>query len=134
MEKLDIEKIKPEIQSLAKKYRLLLLVLFGSQAKGKTHPQSDVDLAFISEKLKRPMEIAEMETEFSQALKIKELEMTDIKSATPFLLKQIAQNSILLYEKEPTLFSRFKIYAFKIFMEAQPLLKIREAQLNKFLR
>ena len=51
---LNITEIKPEIEKLAKKYRLSMIVLFGSQVSGKTHPQSDFDFAFLSEKKNEP--------------------------------------------------------------------------------
>jgi predicted nucleotidyltransferase len=131
---LNITKIKPEVKKLAKKYHLLLVVLFGSQVGGKMHPQSDVDFAFLSERRMGLLEIAKMQIEFSQRLKIKDLELVDLKAAPPLLLKQIAKKSVLLYEKEPFLFANFKIYALKNFMEAKKLLKLRESSLNKFLQ
>lgn len=131
---LNIEKIKPEIEKLAQKYRLSLVLLFGSQASGKTHPQSDVDLAFLFEKKMDLMDIARMEIEFMENLKIKDLEMVALNGAHPLLLKQAAQKSIVLYEKEPSLFARFKIYAFKRSVEAKKLLDLREMSLNRFLQ
>ncbi len=129
----DIEKMKNKISELAPKYDLLLLVTFGSQARGKSHPKSDVDFGFLAPKRMSLLEIAKMQLEFSEKLKMPNLEMVDLKLATPLLLKNIAQDSILLYQKESGLFERFKIYGIKLFMEAQNLLRLREASLNRFL-
>jgi len=136
MENLNIPEIKSEIKKLAPKYRLSLVLLFGSQASGKTHSKSDVDIAYLTEKEMRPIEEARMALEFSEKLKInvKDLEIVNLKEAIPFLLRQIADKSVLLYEKEPLIFANFKIYAFKRFMEAQKLFKLKEKSLNKFLR
>ncbi|MBI4152176.1 nucleotidyltransferase domain-containing protein [Candidatus Woesearchaeota archaeon] len=38
-----------ELKRIARKYKLELLLLFGSQAKGGTHSKSDIDLAFFSQ-------------------------------------------------------------------------------------
>jgi predicted nucleotidyltransferase len=46
----NIAEIKPEVEKLARKYRLSLVILFGSRVSGRTHPQSDVDFAFLPEK------------------------------------------------------------------------------------
>ncbi|MCX6731644.1 MAG: nucleotidyltransferase domain-containing protein, partial [Candidatus Parcubacteria bacterium] len=119
---------------LAEKYHLSLVVLFGSQAKGKTHSQSDVDLAFSAEEPMSPADLAKMQTDFSENLKIKDLEMVGLNNAHPFLMKQVAQNSIVLYEKERSLFAEFKIYAFKRFVEAKNLLDLRKLSLNRFLQ
>lgn len=131
---LDIQKIKSGIGGLVKEHRLSLVVLFGSQATGKTHSQSDVDFGFLAEKNMSLGDIAKMQFEFSQEIGIKNLELLDLKTAPPLLLKQVAQKSILLYEKEPSLFAGFKIYCLKRFMEARKLLDLRELSLNKFLK
>lgn len=128
------EEIKPKIKELAEKYRLTLVVLFGSQATGKTHPQSDIDFAFLPSRAMNLSEIARMEFEFSQNLKLRNLELVNLKTATPFLLKQIAGKSILLYEREHFLFANFKIYAFKRFMEAKKLFDLRALSFDKFLQ
>lgn len=132
--KLDIEETKSKIEKLAKKHHLSLMVLFGSQATEKTHPQSDVDFAFLSEKQTSLSDIAKIEFEFSNELGIKNLELVDLKNAPPLLLKQIAKKSILLYEKETSLFANFRIYSLKRFMEEKKLLDLRELSLNKFLQ
>jgi len=128
------KEIKQGIKELAEKYRLLLVVLFGSQVKGKTHSQSDVDLAFSAEEPMSPADLAKMQTDFSENLKIKDLEMVGLNGAHPFLLKQVAQNSIVLYEKERSLFAKFKIYAFKRFVEARNLMDLRKLSLDRFLQ
>jgi len=129
----DYEKNYLIIKKLAEKHGLVLVALFGSVAKGKIHKQSDVDLAVLAEHRLRPAELAEMQFDFSQNLSIKDLELADLKSASPLLLKQIAQYAKLLYEKEPSAFALFKIYGYKSYMEAKPLFILREFQLNKFL-
>ena len=131
---IPFEEIKPKIKDLAEKYHLSLVVLFGSQATGKTHSLSDVDFAFINEKVLSPADMAKMQVEFSERLKIKNLEMVGLKGAHPFLLKQVAQKSVLLYENEPSLFSKFKIYAFKRFIEAKNLFDLKKLSLDRFLQ
>ncbi len=131
---LNIEQIKPKIEKLAKKHHLSLMVLFGSQATGKIHSQSDIDMAFLPFKRMNLIDVSKMTIDFSKELGVENLELVDMKNASPLLLKQVAQKSILLYEKEPSFFANFKIYAFKRFMEAKPLLDLRELSLNKFLQ
>ena len=41
------EVLKSQIKELAEKHGLSLVVLFGSQATGATHPKSDVDIAVL---------------------------------------------------------------------------------------
>ena len=121
------------IRKILDKYSLNLVILFGSQATGHTHPKSDTDMAFLSDKLLGPSEIARMCFAFSNELRIRDLECTDLHSAPPLLLKQVALKGILLYEREPHTHARFKIYALKRSMEAEPLFRIREKSLVGFL-
>jgi len=134
MHKADIEKIKNDIEILAVKYHLSLVILFGSQASGKTHAKSDTDIAFTSDKRIRPYEVAKMHLEFTQCLKIKNIELVDLHDAPPLLLREIARQSIVLYEKDQSQFARLKIYALKRYMEAKPLLSLRTKSREDFVR
>ena len=44
---MQIEEIKSEIEQVAKKHQLLAVALFGSQATGALHQNSDVDIAVL---------------------------------------------------------------------------------------
>jgi len=137
MSKIDIEKIKSKMEKLALKYQLSLVLLFGSQVTGKTHTQSDVDIAYLSDKKMRPIEEAQMAFDFSQRLKIdnKKIDLVNLKEATPLLLKQIAEKSIPLYEKKVgSILANFKIYALRSFMDAKKLFRLKEESLGKFLK
>lgn len=131
MEKID--KIKEKASGLAEKYGLDLLLLFGSQVSGKTHKKSDYDLGFVSKQYKNLRELVKMEYEISEILKVGKIDLVDLKKASPILMKSVTDNSILLYQKEPTLYARFKIYALKLFIEARRLFDLREAVIQKFI-
>jgi len=131
---INIKNIKPKIKGLAEEFNLSLVVLFGSQASGKTHSKSDIDFAFLSDRNMSLREIAQMQFDFCKKLKLQDLELVDLKKAPPLLLKQVAQKSILLYEKKPLVFNNFNIYAIKRFMEAKKLLDLRKLSFNKFLQ
>lgn len=128
-----INGIKEKASELAEKYGLDLLLLFGSQVSGKTHKRSDYDLGFISKQYKNLGELVKMEYEISEVLKIGKIDLIDLKKAPPLLMKSVADNSLLLYQKEPTLYARFKIYASKLFVEARRLFNLRETVIQKFI-
>lgn len=132
-EKLLSSDKKSEIVILAEKYGITLLILFGSQATGKTHADSDADLAFVSKRKLGPREIAECAFNLSSLVEFSQIELIDIRHASPLLLKNIAMAGIVVYEAEPQTFARFRIYAIKCFMEAQTILSLRTTSLNAFL-
>lgn len=132
---IDTDKIKPQIKELSEKYGLKLVILFGSQVTGRTHKESDFDIAFTADKLMGLRETAEILFDFTKELKVgSNIELINLKNASPLLLKQIAMNSLIMYEKEPHLYNLFKIYAIKRYMEERKFLKFKDLSLNKFLQ
>lgn len=133
-EQFNDPEMRARIAAIAEKYRLSLALLFGSQATGKTHTQSDVDIAILSENGLRPRELAELAYEIASALHIKEIDITDLDSAPPLLLAEIARSARSLYERKPSDFARFRIYAIKRFMEAKKLFQLRDATIETKLK
>jgi predicted nucleotidyltransferase len=135
-ENIPINIDKNVIDRLAKKHGLSLVVLFGSQASGKIHPGSDTDIAFLSRKPKNLREVCEIHAEFANKLRVQDikLDLVDLRGRPPLFLKQVALKGIPLYERRPSEFSIFKIYALNRYFEIKPLLKLRELSLNKFFQ
>ena len=50
MQKIDFESKKDAIAEIAKKNNLNFVVLFGSQATGRVHEKSDIDIAVLGSK------------------------------------------------------------------------------------
>jgi uncharacterized protein len=125
---------KQKIEEFAKKHGLSLLVLFGSQATGKTHKKSDIDIAFISSKKLSLREVANLAFEATSILQDGPVDLVDVRNTSPLLLREIVQSGKILYEKESSTFILLKIYAHKLVMEAKPLLKLRRDSLNNFLQ
>lgn len=130
---IDQEKIKEKFIELAAKNGLVLGVLFGSQATGRTHKQSDIDVGFMAERRLGLREIAEIQENLMVATGHGNIEMVDLKNVPPLLLKYVAEEGVLLYEKELGDFDRLKIYGIKLYMEAQPLYQARRLELKNFL-
>lgn len=125
---------KQGLEKIARENGLSLVLLFGSQVTGKIHSQSDIDFAFRSEKRISPADEALLQLEFSKILKSKNIELVNLRNSGPVLLRQIARKSVLIFEKEPAGYARFKIYAYKLFMESKKLLEMRSLSLDKFLQ
>ncbi len=112
------------LSKIAKDFSLKLLLLFGSKVKGNFKEDSDVDLAFLAFKDLSSKDFLELTVKLSQHFK-KEVDLVDLKKANPLLLYQIAKNCKLLYGKEKD-FIKFKIVAFKKYVDHFPLLKLEE--------
>lgn len=127
------KEFKDTIANLACKYHLSCVILFGSQATGKTHAQSDTDMAFLSDHEINFDERIAMKSDFADALRIKNLELINARKVYPIFMKQIADKGKVLYEDSPGIFTTYKVYAFKMYVDTAPLRKMREEYLNRFI-
>lgn len=125
--------IKQRVAELAKEYDLTMLIVFGSQASGKTHKESDVDVGYLSGKALDFMEQARLNTELMEIFSNDHIDLVNLRHASPLLLKQATKTALVLYERERHTFDELYIYAFKLYEESKPLFKLREHFLNKSL-
>jgi len=104
-----------------------LCILFGSQATGKTHANSDVDIALFSAtdpNLKdRLIDLyGELEDLFGY-----EVDPVIIhRDADPVLRLEVFQHGKPLYESQPGLFVEQRVLAVKLYDDTEPLRRVRD--------
>lgn len=123
-----------DIKGVADKYDLSLVVLFGSAATGQTHKNSDVDIALKSHRALELMDEARLNGEFCRIFRRNDVDVVNLAHAQPLLMKQIADQGIVLYASQPGLFERFVLYALQRYAEAKPLFEMNEAAVRAFVR
>lgn len=109
-----------------------LLVLFGSYASGKPHPGSDVDVAV---KFTRGKEIPKLELIYKLGGLFPDREIDPViltKDTDPLLLHEIFFNGRLLYEKEPGIFEKESLRAWKLFIDTERLREMQRKDLKEF--
>lgn len=122
---------KKQIEKLAKRYNLTLLLLFGSQATGHTHSESDVDVAYLSDRVLSFNEEIGLNTELTQVFQNNQISLVNLKKAPPLLLKQIATRAVVLSESVPHAFEELYLRALRSYEEARPIFDLREHYLKK---
>jgi len=130
---IDIQAKKKEIAKIAEKYGLDMVVLFGSQATGNTHPKSDVDIGYTSPTQLELSTRFKIEIELSKLLGREDIEFVDLRRISPVMKKIIADEGILLYQRVLGMFVIFKMYAFKLYVETRPLRELRYQSLRHFV-
>lgn len=128
---------KTQKQSLiktAKKYGLNFILLFGSQAHGRIRLESDLDIAYS------PQKDLDFRNEYSLANELKKIfqskkkiDLVNVHNAPPLLLHRIAFGTQVLAEPIAHSFASFQMYAFKIYVEAKPLFRLRDEFIKKNL-
>lgn len=114
---------KQTIESIAEKYDIDLFVLFGSRAIGRATAMSDTDIAYRS---RTPLLLdreACLILDLSAVFGDENIDLVNITAAPPLLRYAIFKDGMPLYEKEPLAFASYAAYAFKLYVEAQPLFR-----------
>ncbi|MDO8435859.1 MAG: nucleotidyltransferase domain-containing protein, partial [bacterium] len=126
-------KDKKLLKRIAQKYSLELLLLFGSQVTGKTHQESDFDIAYLSRKILSIEQEGELMIGLAPLLKIslEKMELVSLKNLSPLFFKEIFSNAMVIFAKDETIFDRYKIYAFRLFEESVPIFEQTEKILKK---
>lgn len=119
---------KFKIAKIAKKFRLKLIIIFGSFANGKNRQDSDLDIAVLSSKEIFFKEQIGLINELSRIFN-KDVDLSVLNRANPLLLFQASKNSILVYGSRRDFFN-FKLYAFNAYNDYAPYFEM-EKNLNK---
>jgi predicted nucleotidyltransferase len=127
------EKLKNKVAELANKYGLRLVLLFGSQAEGQTHKESDIDVAYLSQKSLYFDQECYLNYEFTNIFRHDRVDTVDIKKAPPLLLYAVFDHPQILFQVDDKIFSVYQAYAFKRYIEAKPIFEERSRRLQKYV-
>lgn len=118
---------RERLAEIAHKLGLDLIVLFGSHAKDRARPGSDLDVAVRA--IRRPWGDWNWEFEVANALSGairlsgSEIDVSLLNDASPLLMFEVARSGQLLYEKELGVFSEWKSYAARVYYDNEPRFK-----------
>lgn len=130
-----------EVKEIAQKYQLKLLVLFGSQVKGKRFrtSNSDFDFAYQAKKNLASQELIGLNNDLINLSGNNRVDIVNLQGTDPLLKFEISKNCQLIYGDQRD-FLEFKAQAFKAYIDAQPLfdlenklIKRKQAKLGRFL-
>ena len=130
---------KKKITSIAEKYKLQLIILFGSQARNESTLRSDVDIAVVAEDGESAKEaknflslVSDLQTSFME--QGNDIDLLLLNSASAFLKYQVAMEGIALYEQSEDLFLEFAIRAMKEYEDVRHFDKYYQEIVQDFLK
>ncbi|UFT99156.1 nucleotidyltransferase domain-containing protein [Radiobacillus kanasensis] len=88
------------IHFLSRKVNASVIYLFGSYSQGFANPESDLDLAFISDEIHSNKERFFLSQELASKVN-KDVDLIDLRTANEVLAFQILKTGIVWYEKNP---------------------------------
>lgn len=109
------EKTKREIAHIAQKHRLELVVLFGSQATGRLHLKSDIDIGVLPQDASVLSSVTE---EIGDVFGRNDVEVADLSVPSPYLWHAVAKEGVLLYESKRGLFSLWRLRAMNLWYDS----------------
>lgn len=114
--------ILPEKRDLivktCQKFGVKILLAFGSQVEGRTHSESDLDLAFLGKKLSF-QELAEFNAELQKVFDQEKIDTVGLLPLNPLILKRIFDNHQILYLEDKFLYHTLSSYATKAYLETK---------------
>ncbi len=130
MENKNLQFNEKELDNLASKYQLNYLVLFGSRSDGSFKTDSDCDIAISSKRELDFFSEFELSEKLSSVFKIK-VDLVNVSKAGPVLMKEITDNGKLIKEYTQDSYDRFEIFSFMNYVEAKPLLRMKEEYIER---
>lgn len=128
----DIEIIKKKISEIAEKYGFLLVILYGSRAKGTAKSGSDTDVAVLGKKPFSFDNLIDLNNEFADIFETREIDVKSLHNTDPLFRYQVMRDGVLLYGNSKD-FNSFKAYAFRDYYDSQDIFKLKELLIKKRL-
>lgn len=125
------------LAQVVRRYRLDLVVLFGSQVNGRSNRESDIDVAVryrpgVRQDFDR--DLALMADLDNAIWGTAELDVAFLNGANSLLLFEVATTGRLLYESAPLLFWQFQSYAARRFDDDYKFRRWRDDYVRAHLR
>lgn len=123
------------MREIAQKYDLRLVLLFGSQVDGKQlHYESDFDVAYLSRQKLDLMEEAKMMLAMTPYFHSENIDLVNLKNAPPLLYYAVFDKCQVLFTEDELLFPTLRIYAFRKFIEMQPIYELQRQRLREYAK
>jgi predicted nucleotidyltransferase len=123
-----------KIRSVARKFKLRLIVVFGSAVKNRFHQKSDLDIAVY---LENPdisfKEFSALIEELQNIFPEREVDVSILNHADPLFLKKILESCELVYGN-PQELAKLKIYAFKRYLDHKRFFEMERKYVEKFIK
>jgi predicted nucleotidyltransferase len=99
---------------------LHLLVLYGSRARGDAHARSDWDVAYQAG---AACDLDALLAALADTLKADRIDLVDLDRAGALLRHRVARDGVMLFEREPGRFDRFRLDAVHTWCDLAPVLE-----------
>lgn len=122
-----------EFKDIADKYQLDLILLFGSRAVGDLHLESDFDIAVYGRQNLSEAEKIQLVYELGNIFRTDDIDLVDLRTASPLLEKEILKNYKVLLQRDEMLLYRLELANMRKMKELEILDRMRRERLEEFV-
>ena len=123
-----------KLKKLGRKYKIQLMVVFGSYLTEQFTAESDLDLAIQTTDAELIKEHKlDILAEISKLCDHREIDLILLNQADPLLKFQVAREGKLVYETETGLFNSFKVQAMNEHQDAQKFYQLDKKFIDNYL-
>jgi uncharacterized protein len=122
---------------LSQQQDVVAAYLFGSVARGCTHPASDVDVAVLLDPGLSTQGQVERQLDLMEDLDAtadRPVQITVLNRASPLLAYHVLQDGLLLCERDPHERVAFEVRAVRIYLDLKPMLEFLSERLVSRIR
>ena len=113
-----------DLEQIAQRHGIRLLLQFGSTVSGQVHERSDVDLGVLLDQPSLALrQYGDLEQDLHALFPGRKLDLAILNHADPLFLKQVMENYRRLHGSEAEL-RRLKLYAFKRYQDHRQYLDL----------
>ncbi len=123
-----------KLEDLASKYELNLILVFGSRVTGDVHPRSDTDVGIYGQHILSETEKIQLAYEFSNVFRTDDIDLVDLKTASPLLRKEVLKNYKILFQKDEMFLYQLELANIHEMKELEVLDQMRHERLEEFVR
>ena len=131
---MNINQYKPQLTSLFDGCDVVLAYLFGSEAKGSTNRESDIDIAvLLSDQIPQAeygQRVVDLNTELIGIFQRDAIDVALLNNASPLLAFQVVRHGVIIYDPHQQYVS-FYVDTFNRYVDTQPL---RDLQWQYYLK
>lgn len=129
---MPLDTIRPQLEHLFRHRPVQLAYLFGSQATGHTHVDSDVDIAvLLNDGLTGDERFAERLSligTLSQVFHTDNVDVVLLNEASPLLAYEALRSGVLLYCVEENVRVAFQVRTLRVYVDTAPLRHLSSAE------
>lgn len=124
-----------KLQQMVEKYRLQLIVYYGSYARQTDYDpsRSDIDIAFISHERLNSQELFDLMSDLILLHRKSKLDLINLQTASGLLKEAVANDGRVLYEDTEGYFLSLCPYLYKCYYETRKFRQVQRAIFEKKL-